>query len=169
MGMARRIRQSCDLERTAGLGPRREGRTDTVAMDDEVADGCGLSYEVLEGVGLIRIDRPDKLGAFTWKMIDRWTEALVSAQCDDAVRAVVLTGTGPGLFAFRGRPVDRGPHRSDERPPRAPRARVQGPLTLTGNDAGAITSVSVGWARGPGRRTRRGTGGRCAACPARPR
>ena len=56
-----------------------------MATDDEVADGCGLSYEVLEGVGLIRIDRPDKLGAFTWKMIDRWTEALVSAQCDDAV------------------------------------------------------------------------------------
>jgi enoyl-CoA hydratase/carnithine racemase len=68
-----------------------------VATDDEVADGCGLSYEVLEGIGLIRIDRPDKLGAFTWKMIDRWTEALVSAQCDDAVRAVVLTGTGRGF------------------------------------------------------------------------
>jgi enoyl-CoA hydratase/carnithine racemase len=65
--------------------------------DDEVPDGYGLSYEVLDGVALIRIDRPDKLGAFTWKMIERWTEALVSAQCDDAVRAVVLTGTGRGF------------------------------------------------------------------------
>ena len=68
-----------------------------MAPDCEVADGRGLSYEVLEGVGLIRIDRPDKLGAFTWTMIDRWAEALVSAQRNDAVRAVVLTGTGRGF------------------------------------------------------------------------
>ena len=68
-----------------------------MAPDREVADGCGLSYEVLEGVGLIRIDRSDKLGAFTWTMIDRWAEALVSAQRDDAVRAVVVTGTGKGF------------------------------------------------------------------------
>jgi len=68
-----------------------------VAPDCEVADGPGLSYEVLEGVGLIRIDRPDKLGAFTWTMIDRWAEALVSAQRDDTVRSVVVTGTGRGF------------------------------------------------------------------------
>ena len=68
-----------------------------MAPDCEVADGRGLSYEVLEGVGLIRIDRPDKLGAFTWTMIDRWAEALISAQRDDAVRAVVVTGTGRGF------------------------------------------------------------------------
>jgi enoyl-CoA hydratase/carnithine racemase len=68
-----------------------------MAPDREVADGGGLSYEVLEGVGLIRIDRPDKLGAFTWTMIDRWIEALVSARHDDAVRAVVVTGTGTGF------------------------------------------------------------------------
>jgi enoyl-CoA hydratase/carnithine racemase len=70
-----------------------------MAPDREVADGRGLSYQVLDQVGLIRIDRPDKLGAFTWAMIDRWTEALVSAQRDDAVRAVVLTGTGRGFCA----------------------------------------------------------------------
>jgi len=68
-----------------------------VAPDCEVADGRGLSYEVLEGIGLIRIDRPDKLGAFTWTMIDRWAKALASAQRDDAVRAVVVTGTGRGF------------------------------------------------------------------------
>ena len=70
-----------------------------MAPDCEVADGRGLSYEVLEGIGLIRIDRPDKLGAFTWTMIDRWAEALASAQRDDAVRAVVVTGTGRGFCA----------------------------------------------------------------------
>ena len=70
-----------------------------MASDREVADGRGLSYEVLEGVGLIRIDRPDKLGAFTWTMIDLWAKALVSAQRDEAVRAVVLTGTGRGFCA----------------------------------------------------------------------
>jgi enoyl-CoA hydratase/carnithine racemase len=87
-----------------------------VAPDREVTDGCGLSYEVLEGVGLIRLDRPDKLGAFTWTMIDQWADALVSAQRDDVVRAVVVTGTGRGFctgvdldeLAAAGRdPIDR--------------------------------------------------------------
>jgi enoyl-CoA hydratase/carnithine racemase len=56
-----------------------------------------LSYQVRDRVGLIRINRPDKLGAFTWPMIDRWAEALIAARQDDGVRAVVLTGTGKGF------------------------------------------------------------------------
>jgi enoyl-CoA hydratase/carnithine racemase len=87
-----------------------------MAADHGIDADHGLSYEVLGAVGLIRIDRPEKLGAFTWPMIDRWAEALGSAQHDDAVRAVVLTGTGRGfctgvdlgvLDAVGGDPIDQ--------------------------------------------------------------
>ena len=70
-----------------------------MAADHAIDGDCGLSYEVLGAVGVIRIGRPEKLGAFTWPMIDLWAEALASAQRDDAVRAVVLTGTGRGFCA----------------------------------------------------------------------
>jgi len=56
-----------------------------------------LSYEIYGLVGLIRINRPEKLGAFTLPMIDKWASALTTAKEDDAVRAVVLTGTGRGF------------------------------------------------------------------------
>ncbi|MER5628002.1 enoyl-CoA hydratase-related protein [Streptosporangium sp. NPDC002544] len=68
-----------------------------MATDHGVASDEGITYQVLGAVGLIRIDRPARLGAFTWAMIDRWAEALVSARHDDSVRAVVLTGTGKGF------------------------------------------------------------------------
>ncbi|MGC0367546.1 enoyl-CoA hydratase/carnithine racemase [Rhodococcus sp. 27YEA15] len=56
-----------------------------------------LRYEVVGSVGLIRIDRPEKFGAFTWPMIDAWAEALSCARLDERVRVVVLTGTGKGF------------------------------------------------------------------------
>ena len=86
-----------------------------MAADHRLAADGRLTYEVLGAVGVIRIDRPEKLGAFTWPMIDRWAEALRSAQRDDAVRAVVLIGTGRGfctgvdlteLDAVGGDPID---------------------------------------------------------------
>jgi enoyl-CoA hydratase/carnithine racemase len=68
-----------------------------MAPDDQLEEHCGLTYEVDDWIGLIRIDRPAKLGAFTWAMIERWAEALGSAQRDDRVRVVVLAGTGDGF------------------------------------------------------------------------
>jgi enoyl-CoA hydratase/carnithine racemase len=65
-----------------------------MAPDHELAPHCGITYEVENWIGLIRIDRPAKLGAFTWEMIERWAQALDEAQHDDQVRAVVLAGTG---------------------------------------------------------------------------
>lgn len=67
-----------------------------MAAADHVADD-DLVYETRGAVGLIRINRPAQLGAFTWPMLDRWAQALVSARDDEAIRAVVLTGTGRGF------------------------------------------------------------------------
>ena len=67
-----------------------------MAANHQVADDA-LVYETRGAVGLIRINRPKQLGAFTWSMLDRWAHALASARDDDAIRAVVLTGTGRGF------------------------------------------------------------------------
>jgi enoyl-CoA hydratase/carnithine racemase len=67
-----------------------------MAPDHELA-GDDLVYEVNGAVGLISINRPAQLGAFTWSMLDKWAQALASAQDDEAIRAVVLTGTGRGF------------------------------------------------------------------------
>jgi enoyl-CoA hydratase/carnithine racemase len=69
-----------------------------MATADLVVDD-DLIYETRGAVGLIRINRPAQLGAFTWPMLDRWAQALASARDDDAIRAVVLTGTGRGFCA----------------------------------------------------------------------
>ena len=86
---------------------------------DETANVDGGDELVLEtrgAVRIIRINRPGSLGAFTWTMIDKWSDALVAAQSDPAVRVVVLTGTGRGfcsgvdlaeLAAVGDSPIDR--------------------------------------------------------------
>jgi enoyl-CoA hydratase/carnithine racemase len=68
-----------------------------VADDHAVAEAGQIQYEVDGSIGLIRIDRVDSLGAFTWDMITRWAQALREAEDDSRVRVVVLTGTGRGF------------------------------------------------------------------------
>jgi enoyl-CoA hydratase/carnithine racemase len=53
-----------------------------------------LLYEVSDKIATITLNRPDKLNAFTGPMIDAWATALVEAQADDGVHAVVVTGAG---------------------------------------------------------------------------
>jgi enoyl-CoA hydratase/carnithine racemase len=67
-----------------------------MASAGDVADD-DLVYETRGAIGLIRINRPAKLGAFTWPMLDLWAQALASARDDEAIRVVVLTGTGRGF------------------------------------------------------------------------
>jgi enoyl-CoA hydratase/carnithine racemase len=53
-----------------------------------------LLYEVKDRIATITLNRPDKLNAFTRDMIDGWATSLAQAQADDAVNAVVVTGSG---------------------------------------------------------------------------
>jgi 2-(1,2-epoxy-1,2-dihydrophenyl)acetyl-CoA isomerase len=53
-----------------------------------------LLYDVKDKIATITLNRPDKLNAFTGEMIDGWAKALASAQADDNVNVVVVTGTG---------------------------------------------------------------------------
>jgi 2-(1,2-epoxy-1,2-dihydrophenyl)acetyl-CoA isomerase len=58
-----------------------------------------ISWATSEGVGWIRLNRPDKLNAMTSRMSDEILEALATAAGDAAVRCVVITGEGRGFSA----------------------------------------------------------------------
>jgi len=58
-----------------------------------------LLYEVADRIATITLNRPEKLNAFTGAMIDAWAEALATAQRDDGVHVVVVTGAGRAFCA----------------------------------------------------------------------
>jgi enoyl-CoA hydratase/carnithine racemase len=57
-----------------------------------------LQWSVSEGVGTIRLNRPESRNAFTFEMIHEWARLLRAAKHDDAVRVLVLTGAGDKAF-----------------------------------------------------------------------
>src|SRR6476660_3504009 len=50
-------------------------------------------------VALITLNRPDKLNALDYPLIDRLLEVLDAMEEDDQVRALVLTGAGERAFS----------------------------------------------------------------------
>lgn len=58
-----------------------------------------LRYAVEDGVAVITLNRPDKLNAFTVRMMDEMLDALDRVDADDAVRALIVTGEGRAFCA----------------------------------------------------------------------
>ena len=58
-----------------------------------------IRYEVDGGVGVITLDRPDRLNAWTGRMHTEYRWALAQADDDRSVRVVVVTGAGRGFCA----------------------------------------------------------------------
>lgn len=59
--------------------------------------GQDLIYEVNDRIATIRLNRPEKLNAFTGDMLHAWHDALLESEQRDDVNVVVLTGTGRGF------------------------------------------------------------------------
>lgn len=57
-----------------------------------------LVWTVDDGIGTIRLNRPESRNAFTFPMVRRWAQLLRDAKHDDDVRVIVLTGTGDKAF-----------------------------------------------------------------------
>jgi enoyl-CoA hydratase/carnithine racemase len=53
-----------------------------------------ILYEVKDRIATITLNRPERMNAFTWDMLDTWADALARAQADDTVAVVVITGAG---------------------------------------------------------------------------
>ena len=52
-----------------------------------------------DGVAVITLNRPEKMNAFTHRMISEWSWAIEEAKLDDEVRAVIVTGAGRAFCA----------------------------------------------------------------------
>jgi len=55
--------------------------------------------EDFDGVGLITLNRPDKLNALSYGLMVELDDALSHYEADDAVKAVILTGAGERAFS----------------------------------------------------------------------
>jgi 2-(1,2-epoxy-1,2-dihydrophenyl)acetyl-CoA isomerase len=53
-----------------------------------------LNFTICDGVARIVLNRPERMNAFTFEMIDAWAEALLHCRTDDSVKVVVVTGAG---------------------------------------------------------------------------
>jgi enoyl-CoA hydratase/carnithine racemase len=58
-----------------------------------------LLTEVEGGVMTITMNRPDRMNAFTERMMLEWLDVLDAVDGDDAIRAVIVTGAGRGFCA----------------------------------------------------------------------
>jgi enoyl-CoA hydratase/carnithine racemase len=66
-----------------------------------------LKFSISEGIASIVLDRPERMNAFTFDMIDAWVSALHRCRTDDAVKVIVVTGTGTA-FCSGGDIVEMG-------------------------------------------------------------
>jgi enoyl-CoA hydratase/carnithine racemase len=76
-------------------------------MAIETGDYREIEYEVDDRVLTITLNRPDKLNAFTARMMEEMIDAFDRADADDSVRAIIVTGAGRGFCA--GADLSSGP------------------------------------------------------------
>src|SRR5207247_8444470 len=70
--------------------------TDT-SGETQMSDAVLL--EINDGIALVTLNRPDKLNALNYDLIDRLMAVLDGIETDDGVRAVILTGAGDRAFS----------------------------------------------------------------------
>jgi enoyl-CoA hydratase/carnithine racemase len=56
-------------------------------------------FEVTDGVGVMTLNRPDRLNAVNWETAERAAEVLRDVRLRDEVRVIVLTGAGKAFCA----------------------------------------------------------------------
>jgi enoyl-CoA hydratase/carnithine racemase len=63
------------------------------------SDQSNVIFEVEDSAAVIRLNRPDKLNAFTFRMIDEIRSAVDRASADERVVGIIITGTGRAFSA----------------------------------------------------------------------
>jgi enoyl-CoA hydratase/carnithine racemase len=110
-----------------------------------------LLFSVNEGIARITLNRPERMNAFTFEMIDAWTAALQQCRNDDGVKVVLVTGVG-NAFCSGGDIVEMGDRMSQTPEQRKSELfnRIERiPLTLEDIDKPVIAVVN-GVATGAG-------------------
>ena len=63
------------------------------------SDASNIEYEVDDSIATVRLNRPEKLNAFTFAMVEQIRDAVERACTDDSVVAIIITGTGRAFCA----------------------------------------------------------------------
>jgi 2-(1,2-epoxy-1,2-dihydrophenyl)acetyl-CoA isomerase len=71
-----------------------------------MSDNLRFTVEA-DGIARIVLNRPERMNAFTFEMIDAWVDALQHCRTDDAVKVVIVTGAGEA-FCSGGDIVEMG-------------------------------------------------------------
>ncbi len=61
--------------------------------------GKAVLFDLLEGVATITLNRPDRYNAVNQDLVDGISKSLQKCEQDEAIRAVVITGSGRGFCA----------------------------------------------------------------------
>lgn len=96
-----------------------------------------LTYEVADRVATITLDRPEKLNAFTSRMVHEMVGALDRADADANVRAVIVTGAGRAFCA--GADMSEGASTFEK----TSGADIDPENPLRGRDGGGIVSLRL--------------------------
>jgi len=94
-----------------------------------------IEYEVSEAIATITLSRPDKMNAYTLVMDGELRDALNTADADDDVRAVIVTGAGSAFCA--GADLSSASTAFDHR------ARGLDDTLETHRDRGGITTLTI--------------------------
>jgi enoyl-CoA hydratase/carnithine racemase len=64
-----------------------------------VPAGASVVLDVADGVATVTLNRPERLNAWTGRMETEYRSAMASAEADERVRVIVVTGAGRGFCA----------------------------------------------------------------------
>ncbi|MFD1686568.1 3-hydroxyacyl-CoA dehydrogenase/enoyl-CoA hydratase family protein [Halobellus litoreus] len=88
-----------DLAETGGGFHAADG-SDLNGPDDADAYAYDvLSVEISEGVGHVRLDRPHRMNTITDDLLEELEDAVDRFEADEAVRTILITGTGDRAFS----------------------------------------------------------------------
>ena len=110
-----------------------------------------LKFSISDGIARIVLDRPERMNAFTFEMIDAWVAALQRCRTDDDVKVVIVTGAG-SAFCSGGDIVEMGErleHTPEQRKGELFQRIQRIPLALDDLDKPVIAAVN-GVATGAG-------------------
>jgi len=110
-----------------------------------------IRFEIEGAIATITLNRPERMNAFTWEMIDAWAAALDACGTNDAVSVVIVTGAGKAFCS--GGDIAEMQRRHEHTPwdrKRELQAHVHKiPLALQALDKPVITAIN-GAATGAG-------------------
>lgn len=58
-----------------------------------------ILFAVEDGIATLTLNRPERMNAFTFEMIDAWVERIQEVRRDDAIKVLIVTGAGKAFCA----------------------------------------------------------------------